>query len=62
MSQNFSTLAQLQSAAESDSAARKRLTYLFDEGSFTELEAYALSRAELSGVITAFGYVDGNPV
>ena len=62
MSETFSDLAQLRQKAFADSDARKRLTYLFDEGSFTELDAFALAGGELTGVITAFGYVDGNPV
>ena len=62
MSDTFSTLEELKAKVSADSDARKRLTYLFDEGSFTELDAYALSCGELTGVITAFGYVDSNPV
>ena len=62
MSDTFSTLEELKAKVSADSDARKRLTYLFDEGSFTEIDAYALSCGELTGVITAFGYVDGNPV
>ena len=42
--------------------ARQRLTYLFDNGEFTELGSLAKSGDELSGVITAYGYVEGNPV
>ena len=35
---------------------------MFDEGKFTELDAYAAAGDSLAGVITAFGYVEGNPV
>lgn len=42
--------------------ARQRLTYLFDNGEFTELGALARSGDDLSGVITAYGYVEGSPV
>ena len=62
MSDTFANLEELKAKAFADSDARKRLTYLFDEGSFTELDAYASVGGELTGVITAFGYVDGNPV
>ncbi len=43
-------------------SARDRLAGLFDGGEFTELDAYAKVRDNLSGVITAYGYVDSNPV
>lgn len=62
MSDTISTLAELKSAAEAVSAARTRLTYLFDDGKFTELDAYVQDGGNLSGVITAFGYAEGNPV
>lgn len=62
MSQKNLTLAELSERSLADSAARKRLTYLFDEGAFTELDPYAVSNGELSGVITAYGYVNGEPV
>ncbi len=38
--------------------AKKRLTYLFDNGEYTELGVLAKS----SGVITAYGTVEGSPV
>lgn len=62
MSQNNLSLAELQALTSADTAARTRLTYLFDEGNFTELDPYAVSNSQLSGVITAFGYVNGDPV
>ena len=62
MSQSYAALSELAALAGRPGAARDRLTYLFDEGNFTELDAYAANGAELSGVITAFGYADGNPV
>ncbi len=43
-------------------SARDRLAHLFDGGEFTELDAYAKVSDKLSGVITAYGYVDSNPV
>ena len=35
---------------------------MFDEGTFTELDPYVTAGSDLSGVITAYGYVEGNPV
>lgn len=61
MSDSIKTLAELKAAAEAPSDARTRLTYLFDEGKFTEIDALAKCGENLSGVITAFGYVEGNP-
>lgn len=43
-------------------SARDRLARLFDGGEFTELDAYAKISGNLSGVITAYGYADSNPV
>lgn len=43
-------------------SARDRLACLFDNGEFTELDAMAKCADNLSGVITAYGYVDSNPV
>lgn len=61
MSETIKTLAELQAASQAASAAGTRLTYLFDEGKYTELDAYA-GGSEQGGVITAFGYADGEPV
>ncbi|MBQ8884035.1 MAG: carboxyl transferase [Oscillospiraceae bacterium] len=57
-----SKLAEIKTEVEKSTPARERLAYLYDEGSFTELDAYVKSGDALSGVITAYGYVDGNPV
>lgn len=62
MSRNYFSLAELTEQTAADTAARKRLTYLFDEGNYTELDPYAVSGSVLSGVITAYGYCDGEPV
>ncbi len=62
MSDSVLNLEQLTAMAGTISAARTRLTYLFDEGKFSELDPYITSGSDLSGVITAFGYVEGNPV
>lgn len=62
MSETFKTLEQLKAETEKPCAARDRLTYLFDDGKFTELDPYAMSAGELAGVVTAFGYVNQNAV
>ena len=61
MSDSITNLVELKAKAEADSAARTRLTYLFDEGTFTELDPFVTSGSDLSGVITAYGYVEGIP-
>lgn len=42
--------------------ARKRLTALFDEGSFTELGALVKNGCDTAGVVTGWGLVGGSPV
>lgn len=61
MSDSITNLAELKALTEAPSCARTRLTYLFDDGTFTELDPYAANGSDLSGVVTAFGYVEGNP-
>lgn len=61
MVESMSTLAELKAIAGTESAAKTRLAYLFDEGKYTELDAFAASGKGLCGVVTAFGYVEGNP-
>lgn len=46
----------------SGSNAVKRLEMLFDEGTFTEIGSALKQKENLSGVVTAYGYVNGNPV
>ncbi len=48
MSDSISTLAELKAASQTPTAARNRLTYLFDEGKFTELDAYAAAGDSLA--------------
>ena len=62
MSDKKKTLAELAAEVNTATDARNRLTYLFDDGKFTELDPFAMSGDELSGVVTAFGYVAQNPV
>lgn len=55
-------LADLKAKTNAVTDARTRLTYLFDAGTFTELDPYYSADSDLAGVVTAFGYVEGNPV
>jgi len=45
-----------------NSPARQRLTALFDEGAYQEIGAYVKEKDAPAGVVTAYGYVNGNPV
>lgn len=58
----IATLAKMKADIQKTSPARNRLTNLFDESTFTELDVFAKAGADLTGVITAFGYVEGTPV
>ncbi|MCD7727689.1 MAG: carboxyl transferase [Ruminococcus sp.] len=49
-------------SAQTVLSARERLSMLFDEGAFTEVASSVKSGDDLSGVVTAFGYVNENPV
>lgn len=44
-----------------ESQARLRLSYLFDEGTYTEINSLAKEKDSLTSVVTAYGYVNGNP-
>ncbi len=46
----------------SSGSGRSRLAKLFDDGAFTEVNAGVKCDGELTGVITAYGYVDGSLV
>ena len=45
-----------------DTAAKKRLAALFDDGAYTEIDAYAKAGDALTGVVAAYGFVNGTPV
>ena len=60
MAELQSTPAELRAAAAASSKAKERLTYLFDDGKYNELDAFASGKT-LSGVICAFGKVNGSP-
>ena len=45
-----------------DSAAHKRLSALFDDGVYTEINSLSMEKESLTSVITAYGYVNGGLV
>lgn len=45
-----------------DSIARLRLSYLFDNGEYSEINSYTREKDSITAVISAYGYVNGNPV
>lgn len=45
-----------------NSPARVRLSYLFDDGNYTEINSNITEKNNLASVVTAYGYVNGNPV
>lgn len=59
---SLSKLADIKNELSASTSARKRLTYLYDDGAFTELDMFTKQGDLYCGVITAFGYVDGSPV
>ena len=62
MSDSISKLASLKCEIKAAAPVRERLAYLFDEGAYTELNEFAKVNDSVTGVVTAYGYVDGNPV
>ncbi len=57
-----SKLAEYNDRKNVQSVAKTRLVSLFDDGIYTELDAGAVNGDSLTGVITAYGFVDGSPV
>ena len=55
-------LNQARAALQKPSPARERLTKLFDEGTFAELDAFVASGEAGAGVITGYGSIMGCPV
>lgn len=49
-------------AAQEDSAARKHLLQLFDEGSFVEIDRFACDGDKPAEAVAGYGTVDGAPV
>ncbi|MBR0485929.1 MAG: carboxyl transferase [Oscillospiraceae bacterium] len=45
-----------------NSPARQLLTALFDDGAYQEIGSYIMEKDAPAGVVTAYGYVNGNPV
>lgn len=50
------------SASSNSCTARNRLKYLFDDGVYNEIDSGVKNGDDLTGVVTAYGYVDGSPV
>lgn len=57
---NSVRLAKLREAQNADTAASARLKNLFDNGEFNVIDAYANDGN--TGVIAAYGFIEGNPV
>ncbi len=55
-------IADYNSAVSADTSAKKRLSALFDNGTFTEIDAFAKAGDSLAGVAAAYGFVGGVPV
>lgn len=55
-------LASAREKAVKASPARERLALLFDEGSFTELDAFAKAEGGSAGVVTGYGAIEGTQV
>ena len=52
----------MQMEKNAESPARQRLTALFDEGVYHEIGSCVIEKDALAAVVTAYGYVNGNPV
>lgn len=55
-------LEEVKAACKTASPARERITALFDEGTFTELDGFVACGNEGVGVITGYGSIDGSIV
>lgn len=55
-------LEQKKAACQKSSPARERITALFDEGTFVELDAFVANGEDGVGVITGYGSVEGDVV
>ncbi|MDD6033593.1 MAG: carboxyl transferase domain-containing protein [Oscillospiraceae bacterium] len=55
-------LEEVKSACQTASPARERITALFDEGTFVELDGFVACGSEGVGVITGYGAVEGSIV
>ena len=52
----------MQTEKNLDSAARRRLAALFDDGAYTEVGSLSMEKESLASVIAAYGYVNGSLV
>ncbi|MEG2536519.1 MAG: carboxyl transferase domain-containing protein [Hydrogenoanaerobacterium sp.] len=59
MSAKMDFLASARKKAVKASPARDRISLLFDEGSFTELDAFAKAEGASAGVVTGYGAIEG---
>ena len=57
----YGRLMEARQAMQKSSPALTRMTALFDAGSFAELDTFAKAEGNECGVITGWGYIDGNP-
>lgn len=62
MSDKAMSLADARNEAQKATAARERLTALFDPDSFVEVGALVKNGCDGTGVITGYGLVEGSPV
>ena len=62
MSDKAMTLADARKEALKATAARERLTALFDPDTFVEVGTLVKTGCDGSGVITGYGLVEGSPV
>lgn len=52
----------MQNDKTQNASVKQRLAALFDEGSYKEIGSYVMEKENPAAVVTAFGYVNGNPV
>ncbi|MGN1480807.1 carboxyl transferase domain-containing protein [Porcipelethomonas sp.] len=52
----------MQIEKNTDSQARERLSLLFDDGIYNEINSKVKEKDDLTGVVSAYGYVNGNAV
>jgi len=52
----------MQMEKNTNSQARERLSMLFDDGIYSEINSMVKEKGAVTGVIYAYGYVNGNAV
>ena len=58
----LSKLEEMKAACKNASPARERITALFDENTFVELDSFVAKNEEGVGVITGYGMIEGSVV